>query len=104
MFLVSLILLPLGPWFLHRVPWAQTVRPHSRNFTGIYQDGAFVYTESRVQQHSWWIRLLYIVLVGWWWGAAWLVLAWLIGLLIVTLPISIMMIDRSAAMVSLQKN
>ena len=45
-----------------------------------------------------------LVFIGWWWGAIWLAIAWLMGLLLITLPISILMIDRSPAMVSLQRH
>jgi len=100
----TVILLPLGLWFLHRVPWAQTLRPRTREFTQTWNDGVVVITETGIPQHPWWVRLLYIVLIGWWWGAIWLSVAWFFGVLIVTLPISIIMIDRSPAMVSLQRN
>ncbi len=101
---VSVIGLPLGLWFLHRVPWAQTLRPRSQDFMEVYEDGVLTIKVSRTPQYPWVIRLLYIVLIGWWWGAIWLSIAWMLGILIVTLPISIMMIDRSPAMVSLQRN
>jgi hypothetical protein len=101
---VTVIFLPVGLWFLHRVPWAQTLRPRTNEFTVTYEDGATRVTETRIPQHPWYIRLIYIVLIGWWWGAIWLSIAWALGVLIVTLPISIIMIDRSPAMVSLQRN
>ena len=102
---VTVIFLPVGLWFLHRVPWAQTLRPRTTEFTTVYYpDGAVRVTETTIPQHPWYVRLVYIVLIGWWWGAIWLAIAWALGLLIVTLPISILMIDRSPAMVSLQRN
>ena len=102
--MVTVVFLPVGLWFLHRVPWAQTLRPRTTEFTYTYEEGAVRVTETGIPQHPWFIRLLYIVFIGWWWGAIWLTIAWLLGLLIVTLPISILMIDRSPAMVSLQRN
>jgi uncharacterized membrane protein YccF (DUF307 family) len=101
---VTVIFLPVGLWVLHRVPWAQTLRPRTSEFTWTYEEGMTTVTETRIAQHPWYVRLVYIVLIGWWWGAIWLAIAWLFGLLIVTLPISILMIDRSPAMVSLQRN
>jgi uncharacterized membrane protein YccF (DUF307 family) len=102
--MVTVIFIPLGLWFLHRVPWAQTLRPRNDELTYAWVDGELVVTQSGVPQHPWFVRLVYIVFVGWWWGAIWLAIAWVMGLLIVTLPISILMIDRSPAMVSLQRN
>lgn len=101
---VTILFLPLGLWFLHRVPWAQTLRPHTRQFQTTYASGSVMVTETGARQHPWYVRLLYVVLVGWWWGAIWLVIAWFLGVLIITLPLSIMMIDRSPGMVSLQRN
>jgi uncharacterized membrane protein YccF (DUF307 family) len=102
---VTVLFLPVGLWVLHRVPWAQTLRPRTMEFTTSYApDGAVMVTETSIPQHPWYVRLVYIVFVGWWWGAIWLAIAWVLGLLIVTLPISILMIDRSPAMVSLQRH
>jgi hypothetical protein len=101
---VTVILLPVGLWFLHRVPWAQTLRPRTREFHTEYRDGATLVTETTIPQHPWYVRLVYIVFVGWWWGAIWLSVAWALGMLLITLPISILMIDRSPAMVSLQRH
>ena len=102
---VSIIGLPLGLWFLHRVPWAQTLRPRTEVITWSHDEyGDVTVSRTTVRQLPWYVRLLYIVLIGWWWGAIWLAIAWVLGLLIVTLPISILMIDRSPAMVSLQRN
>ena len=65
----TVLFLPVGLWILHRVPWAQTLRPRTREFTQTYQDGAMMVTETTIRQHPWYVRLVYIVLVGWWWGA-----------------------------------
>lgn len=102
--MVTVVFLPAGLWFLHRVPWAQTLRPRTRELHSEYRDGAVFVSESTIPQYPWYVRLVYIVLIGWWWGAIWLTIAWALGLLLVTLPLSILMIDRSPAMVSLQRN
>lgn len=102
--MVTIVFLPVGLWILHRVPWAQTLRPRSVEFHSEYRDGAVYMTQSEIPQYPWFVRLVYIVFVGWWLGAIWLLVAWLLGALLVTLPLSIIMIDRSPALVSLQRN
>ena len=102
--MVTVILAPVGLWFLHRVPWAQTLRPRSGDYVTEYRNGQAYLTKTSVPQFPWIIRLVYIVFIGWWWGAIWLTVAWALGAAIITLPISVIMIDRSPAMVSLQRN
>ncbi|CAN5784259.1 hypothetical protein BH23CHL4_BH23CHL4_30650 [soil metagenome] len=103
--MVSVIGAPIGLWFLHRVPWAQTLRPRNETISWTYDDsGAVTITRAQPAQVPLLIRVVYVILIGWWLGAIWLAIAWALGLLIVTLPISILMIDRSPAMVSLQRN
>jgi hypothetical protein len=102
--MVTVVLAPFGLWFLHRVPWAQTLRPRSGEYVTEYRNGQMVLARTQVPQYPWFIRLIYIVFIGWWWGAIWLAVAWALGAAIITLPISVIMIDRSPAMVSLQRN
>lgn len=103
-FLVGTILLmPMGLWFLNRVPQAQTLRARTREFTTEMRGNTLVFTEGRKQQHPWYLRLLYLP-IGLVLGAFWLSAAWLLSLTIVGLPLSIMMIDRSPGVITLQKN
>ena len=96
--------LPVGIALLHRVPQLQTLRSRSVQWTTTYQNGAMVMTRGTVAQHPFLLRAVYFLLIGWWWGAVWLVLAWALGLTIIGLPVSIWMIDRSPAMLTLQKH
>jgi branched-chain amino acid transport system permease protein len=75
--------------------------------------GSHFYPRLKSKRRVGWVRgaksaatgaLIYIVFIGWWWGAIWLAVAWALGAAIITLPISVIMIDRSPAMVSLQRN
>ena len=103
--MVTVIGIPIGLWFLHRVPWAQTLRPRNEVIAWSHDEsGAVTVTRVTTPQYPILLRAIYILLVGWWLGAIWLGIAWALGLLIVTLPISILMIDRSPFLVSLERN
>ena len=99
----TVILLPLGLWFLHRVPQAQTLRSRTREFKTEVRDGAIVFTEGAIGQVAWYWRLLYLP-VGLVLGALWLVAAWFLGVLVITLPLSIWMVDRAPSVITLQRH
>lgn len=99
----AIILVPVGFWFLNRVPQAQTLRMRNTEFHATQKDGITHLAEGRVAQVPWYYRAIYFPL-GLLFGAVWLVAAWVISLLIITLPLSIWMIDRSPAIISLQRN
>jgi len=96
-------LLPVGWWFLNRVPQAQTLRRRRYQFKTEYRDGAIYMTEEKIQQIPWYLRLLYLP-VGLVVGAVWLVSAWVFGVLILTLPLSVWMIDRAPKVITLQRH
>ena len=102
-FVATIILAPIGFWFLNRVPQAQTLRTRNSDFTVTAKDGISFITETNTRQHPWYLRLIYLP-VGLILGAVWLTAAWVFGILILTLPLSIWMIDRSPAVITLEKN
>ena len=101
--IASIILAPMGFWFINRVPKVQTLRSRSTHWEYSEQNGATHIRESRAQQHPWYLRLLYLP-VGFFLGLVWLSIAWLVSLPIITLPLSIWMLDRSPAIITLEKN
>jgi uncharacterized membrane protein YccF (DUF307 family) len=102
--LLSFVLMPVGFWILNRIPQAQTLRARNRSMATEFRDGAIHFTESNAPQYPWYARLVYLVFVGWWAGLAWLWVAWFFGILILTLPLSIWMIDRTPGVITLQKH
>ncbi len=100
----TVILMPLGFWFINRIPKAQTLRERTRQFTTEFKDNSIVFTEGNRVQHPWYLRAPYALTVGAVAGIVWLTAAWILGLLIVTLPLSIWMIDRAPRIMTLQKN
>lgn len=103
-FMSTLILMPLGVWFINRLPQAQTLRSRTRAFKTEFKDGSIIFTEGTIPQHPWYYRVIYTLLVGWWAGALWITTGWVIGLTIILLPLSIWMLDRAPAVTSLQRH
>lgn len=99
----TVVLLPVGFWFLNRVPQAQTLRLRNTEFHATQKDGVTHLTEGHLQQLPWYYRVLYFPL-GLVLGLLWLTLAWIVSLPIITLPLSIWMIDRSPTVISLQRH
>lgn len=103
-FIATLILMPIGIWFIHRIPQAQTLRPRTRGFHTEFQNGAVVFTESTIPQHPWYVRVLYTVCIGLWIGLPWILLGWALGWTLILLPLSIWMLDRAPAVTTLQRH
>lgn len=101
--LASIIFAPVGFWFINRVPKVQTLRHRSTTWQTEERDGVTHLTERRANQHPWYLRLLYLP-VGLFLGAIWLSVAWVVAWGIITLPLSIWMVDRAPAIITLEKN
>ena len=54
-------------------------------------------------QLPWIVRALYFLLIGWWFSAVWIVLAWLIAVTVLGLPVAQWMFLRVNAILTLQR-
>jgi uncharacterized membrane protein YccF (DUF307 family) len=54
-------------------------------------------------QLPWIVRAIYFLLVGWWFSAIWIVLAWLIAITVLGLPVAQWMFLRVNAILTLQR-
>ncbi len=98
-----IVTIPVGIKLLHQVPKIQTLRDRTREFQTHIVNGQVVIREGHIAQRPFWMRALWFICVGWWLTAIWLIVAWVLSVLVVTLPISIMMIDRAPGLLTLQK-
>jgi uncharacterized membrane protein YccF (DUF307 family) len=99
-----IVTLPLGIYLLHRVPQVQTLRDRSTEFQTQVVDGQIVVREGRPRQVPFLIRAIWFLFAGLWLSSVWLSIAWALSLTIVLLPISIVMIDRLPAVLTLERN
>ncbi len=82
-----------------------TLRAPARTLS-VHEDGAYFEIEQgKVDQRSWLIRIPWLLLVGWWLGLIWLLVAYLITLLTfgLGLPISFWMFARAAKVITLYR-
>jgi uncharacterized membrane protein YccF (DUF307 family) len=100
---LTIIGLPVAFMIFNRLPSVLTLRPRTVQATHAVSDGVTYVTETAVPQRAFWKRALYFVLVGWWLGAVWSVLAWVLCVLILTLPLGIMMYNRLPAAMTLRR-
>jgi uncharacterized membrane protein YccF (DUF307 family) len=46
---------------------------------------------------------LYFILIGWWFGAIWSLLAWLLCITVIGIPVGVMMYNRLPAVMTLRR-
>lgn len=102
--MLTIIGIPAAFALFNRIPQALTLRPRTVRYGVEMRDGVAYLTSGTIQQRPWIWRALYFLLIGWWFGAVWLVAAWAIGLLIITLPITFLMYNRTSAVMTLQRH
>lgn len=103
--LVTIIGLPLGLLMLNRLPQVMTLKPVRTATQVTMQGGVVLVSQGALAQHSFLLRALYFVLVGWWFSGLWLGIAWsLVGVTFgLGLPLAFWMFDRTPAIVTLAR-
>ena len=88
---VIIIGIPIGFMIFNQLPLILTLRPRS---TGYVADGT-------VEQLPLWIRAIWFIFVGWWLGAIYMTIAWVLCVLLITLPIGLWLFNRVGAVMTL---
>jgi uncharacterized membrane protein YccF (DUF307 family) len=97
-FSVTIIGLPVGLWMLNRLPQVSTLQPVRQNVVFTESGRAYL---NEMRQHNFLLRALYFVLVGWWFSALWLTVAWALSASIIGIPIAFWMINRTPGVMTL---
>ena len=100
---LTIIGLPIAFMIFNRLPTVLTLRPRTVQTTQEVEGGAAYITATRVPQRSFLGRAVYFILVGWWFGAVWSVLAWLLCVSLIGLPFGVMMYNRLPAVMTLRR-
>ena len=103
--IASVVLLPAGLALVNRLPQVMTLRPRSTAVTAtMLADGSMQYTIGSAAQRSMLVRIAWFCLVGWWAGMVVMFAAWFLSVLIVTMPLGLMLLNRVPAAVTLRRN
>jgi uncharacterized membrane protein YccF (DUF307 family) len=111
-FCFTVIGLPLGLIMLNRLPWVLTLRPASQDVnvnvsTTTNMTANTTTTTVNIggtQQYNMLVRALYFVFVGSWAGYIWACVGYALCLLIVTIPLGLVMLNRLPAVITLRRN
>ena len=97
---ITVIGLPLGLYMLNRLPQVVTLKPSRSNLV-LTSSGRVV--EVGVRQRPFLLRALYFVLIGWWFSAIWLGIAWALHVSIIGMVVGFWMFNRVPAVITLAR-
>ncbi len=97
---VTVIGLPAGLWMLNRLPQVVTLKPQREDL--LISDGRLVRVD--VQQRPLVLRALYFVLIGWWFSALWMTVAWALCASVIGTVVGFWMFNRVPAVITLARS
>ena len=110
---VTVVGLPFAFYLFNRIPTALTLRGRSKTYQAATSaDGRTTYLNAvNVPQRPMWQRAVWFILIGWWFGAIWMAVAYALCLLacffcwlilpLALLPIGLAMFDRTGGIMTL---
>jgi uncharacterized membrane protein YccF (DUF307 family) len=101
--MITIIGLPLGIYLINRIPTFITLRPRTRQITATMEDGLLRISEHKRSQQPWYIRLVWFIFIGSWMSAIMMFAAWVLCVLILTLPLGLMLYNRIPFVASLYR-
>jgi uncharacterized membrane protein YccF (DUF307 family) len=101
---ISVIGIPLAFFLFNRLPTLLTLRPRTQSYSARIQDGITFVGLGHERQRPWWQRTTYFLLIGFWFGAIWLVFVWAISVFVITLPLTFWMFDRASGVMTLHRH
>ena len=112
LFTVLILTMPIGLYIINRLPQITTLRPSSQTVRAkIDEHGNTVVETVDIPQRPFIWRTIYFLLVGWWFSALWLVLAWIVSIVSTIIfvliplgwPLVFFMYSKAAAITTLRR-
>ncbi len=101
---IVVIGIPVGLWLVNRIPTFLTLRPRRDVWqTTIEADGTVRHEKVRVEQSNLLVRLLWLVLVGWWLTGLAMAVAYFCMLTILLIPAGLMLVNRLPRILTLHR-
>lgn len=99
---LTVIGLPFAFYIFNRIPAVLTLRGRTKTYqVATSADGTRTLTSANIAQLPLLLRAIWFVLVGFWLGAIWMSVAYVLCLLIVTIPFGLAMFNRVGAVMTL---
>jgi uncharacterized membrane protein YccF (DUF307 family) len=101
--MVTIIGIPLGVAMLNKLPFIIALRQEPVEVKVMRRaDGTLIQREVSPTQVNFFLRALYFILIGWWFSALWMEVAYALCCSVIGLPIGFWMFDCVPAVVSLK--
>jgi uncharacterized membrane protein YccF (DUF307 family) len=97
---ITIIGLPFGLWMLNRLPQVTTLKPNSNEFI-IHHTGQVI--QVNTPQLPFIVRALYFLVIGWWFSALWISIAWALCASVIGMVFGFWMFDRVPAVITLAR-
>ena len=98
--MVTIVGIPFGVWMFNQLPKVIALRQPEEII--VTQPDARIEV-IRPTQINLLLRIIYLVVIGWWLSAIWTILGYLVCLTIIGLPAGLWMIDQTPALLSLHR-
>ena len=100
--LVTIIGLPLFAFLINRVPSMLTLKGRTTTWrSSVDANGVITMSEVHPEQRPWWQRGIYLILIGWWFSAIWMAIAWVLCLTILGIPFGVWMFNKTPLIATL---
>ena len=97
---VTVIGLPLGLYMLNRLPQVVTLKPQRETLVLTHDERLL---QSPRRYLAFLLRAIYFVLIGWWFSAIWISVAWALHATIIGMIVGFWMFDRVPAVLTLAR-
>jgi uncharacterized membrane protein YccF (DUF307 family) len=98
---ITIIGMPIGFAMFNRLPYVLTLRSRSERYVTEVRDGVTFIRGGTVPQLPMVARVVWFLLIGWWLGAVYSFVAWLLCVIVITLPLGLWMYNRIGAVMTL---
>jgi uncharacterized membrane protein YccF (DUF307 family) len=100
---ITIIGLPLGLLIINNLPILIALIPEKRQQVLVQSGSRTVVMDRSLPQHNFILRALYFLLIGWWWSAVWMLLAYVLCLTILLMPVGFWMFSLAPLMTTLKR-
>ena len=101
--IVLIIPMPIGLMMINALPKIVSLREPAREYRTTIEGTRVRVEESQLPQYPFLLRALYFILIGWWFSAIWMGIAWLLTATFIGMPLGIWMFNRVPAVTTLKR-